>query len=239
MTTIALFDIDKTLIARSSAHLKAFFMSLKIVYGVSAEPNVITHHGMTDQQIIREVLLVKGLDEKAINDGMRRCMQVMIDRFNELNPADAIELLPGVPDLLEALKKQGAHIGLVTGNLEEIAWGKLKKAGIARYFTFGGFGSDHSDRREMAALAIKRCNALYGLTGNSPVVLFGDTPNDIAAARAVGALAVGVATGYPSRDQLLAAGADFVFDNLADTRAVLNGTARAFPATWRGVSGRL
>jgi phosphoglycolate phosphatase len=221
MTTIALFDIDKTLIARSSAHLKAFFMSLRAVYGVSAEPNVITHHGMTDQQIIREVLRVKGVDEQAINDGMQRCMQVMTDRFFELNPADTIELLPGVLDLLEALKKRGAHIGLVTGNLEKIAWGKLEKAGIARYFTFGGFGSDHSDRRKMAALAVKRCSALYGLSGNNPVVLFGDTPFDIAAARAVGALAVGVATGYPSKDQLLAAGADIVFDNLADTQAVI------------------
>jgi phosphoglycolate phosphatase len=222
MSTIVLFDIDKTLIARSSAHLKAFFISLKTVYGVSAEPNVITHHGLTDQQIIREVLLLKGLDEKTINDGKQRCMQVMIDRFNELNPADRIDLLPGVLDLLEALKKQDAYLGLVTGNLEEIAWGKLKKAGIARYFTYGGFGSDHSDRREMAALAIKRCGALYSLTGNNPVVLFGDTPYDIAAARAIGALAVGVATGYPSREQLMAAGADFVFDNLSDTRAVMN-----------------
>ena len=221
MSTIALFDIDKTLIARSSAHLKAFFMSLKTVYGVSAEPNVITHHGMTDQQIIREVLLVKGLDEKAINDGMRRCMQVMIDRFNDLNPADRIELLPGVLDLLEALKKRGAYLGLVTGNLEEIAWGKLKKAGIARYFAFGGFGSDSSDRREMAALAIKRCNALHSLSGDNPIVLFGDTPYDMAAAAAIHALAIGVATGYPSRDQLLAAGADIVFDNLADTWAVM------------------
>jgi phosphoglycolate phosphatase-like HAD superfamily hydrolase len=144
-----------------------------------------------------------------------------MDRFNELNPADTIDLLPGVQDLLEALKKQGAYIGLVTGNLEEIAWGKLKKAGIAHYFTFGGFGSDHSDRREMAALAIKRSNALYGLAGDNPVVLFGDTPYDIAAAHAIGALAIGVATGYPSRDQLLAAGADIVFSNLADTQAVM------------------
>lgn len=221
MNTIALFDIDKTLIARSSAHLKAFFMSLKTVYGVEAEANVIKHHGLTDQQIIREVLLVKGLDEKTINDGMRRCMQVMIDRFSELNPADRIELLPGVLDLLEALKKRGAFLGLVTGNLEEIAWGKLKKAGIARYFSFGGFGSDNSDRREMAALAIKRCNAQYSLSGDNRIVLFGDTPYDMAAAAAIRALAVGVATGYPSRDQLLAAGADIVFDNLADTKTVM------------------
>jgi phosphoglycolate phosphatase len=221
MTLIALFDIDKTLIARSSAHLKAFFMALKTVYGVEAEPNVIKHHGLTDQQIIREVLLVKGLDKKTIDDGIERCMQVMIDRFNELNPADTLELLPGIPDLLDALKKRGAYLGLVTGNLEEIAWAKLKKGGIAHYFSFGGFGSDNSDRREMAALAVRRANAMYGLSGKNTIALFGDTPFDMAAARAIGALAIGVATGYPSREQLLAAGADIIFDNLADTQAVL------------------
>jgi len=221
MPLIALFDIDKTLIARSSAHLRAFFMSLKAVYGVEAEANVIKHYGMTDQQIIREVLRVKGLDEKTIDNGIKRCMRVMVERFNELNPADTIELLPGVFDLLEALKKQGAHIGLVTGNLEEIARAKLKKAGVGHYFTFGGFGSDSGDRREMAALALKRCGTLYNITVSNRAVLFGDTPYDMEAARSIDALAVGVATGYPTKQDLLAAGADVVFDNLADTEAVM------------------
>jgi phosphoglycolate phosphatase len=212
MNTIVLFDIDKTLVARSAAHLKAFFISLKTVFGVEAGPNVIKHHGMTDQQIIREVLMAKGIDKTTIENGISRCMQVMTDRFNELNPSDSLELLPGVLDLLKQLKEHDAYLGLVTGNIEEIAWTKLKKAGIAHYFSFGGFGSDHSDRREMAALALRRCSALFKLSGKHPVVLFGDTPYDIQAA---------LATGYPSKDQLYAAGADIVFDNLADTQAVL------------------
>ncbi len=221
MTPIVLFDIDKTLVARSSAHLKAFFAALSEVYGVQSELKVITHHGMTDQQITREVLKVKGVSESVINAGLSQCMAVMVARFAEFNPSDVVELLPGVKELLDAFANRGSYIGLVTGNLEPIAWGKLSKAGIARYFAFGGFGSDHSDRREMAALAIRRCGALYPGSVGSPVALFGDTPYDIAAARSVGALAVGVATGFPSRQQLCDAGADIVFDNLADTQAVL------------------
>ena len=222
MNFITLFDIDKTLINRSTAHLNAFFFALKAVYNVVAEPGIIAHHGMTDQQIIREVLRVKGLTAPAIEAGLLRCMWVMVDKFNELNPADTVELLPGVTELLTELENRGSYRGLVTGNLEHIAWAKLTKAGIAHYFTFGGFGSDHEDRNKMADLAVRRCCGMYNLDKkNCRAVLFGDTPYDIAAARAIHALAVGVATGHPTRGQLVAAGADIVLDNLVDTEKVL------------------
>jgi phosphoglycolate phosphatase-like HAD superfamily hydrolase len=219
---IVLFDIDKTLVARSGAHLKAFFVALREVYGVDTHPNVITHHGMTDQQIIREVLKTKGIAEPEIDAGLRQCTTVMIQRFNETISSDTVELLPGVIPLLDALAKHESFLGLVTGNLEPIAWGKLRKAGIAPYFSFGGFGSDHIDRREMAALAIRRCNEKFPLSVGSSITLFGDTPYDIGAGKHIGAKAIGVRTGYPTRDQLIAAGADFVFDDLTDTQAVLD-----------------
>jgi phosphoglycolate phosphatase len=222
MNFITLFDIDKTLVKGSKAHWDAFFFALKAVYNVRVEPGIIVHHGMTDQQIIREVLRVKGLATGAIEAGLQRCMRTMIDKFNELNPADTVELLPGVTELLTELGNRGAYRGLVTGNLEPIAWAKLTKAGIAHCFTFGGFGSDYEDRKKMADLAVRRCCDMYNLDKKDcRAVLFGDTPYDITAARAIHALAVGVATGYPTREQLLAAGADIVFDNLADTEKVL------------------
>jgi phosphoglycolate phosphatase len=222
MNFITLFDIDKTLINRSTAHLNAFFFALNAVYNVVAEPGIIAHHGMTDQQIIREVLRLKGLNAPQIEAGLAQCMQTMVDKFNELNPADTVELLPGVTKLLTELDRRGAYRGLVTGNLEPIAWAKLTKANIAQYFTFGGFGSDHEDRKKMAALAVRRCCGMYNLDKKDcRVTLFGDTPYDMAAANAINAVAVGVATGHPTKEQLLAAGADIVLDNLADTEKVL------------------
>jgi phosphoglycolate phosphatase-like HAD superfamily hydrolase len=223
MNFITLFDIDKTLIKRSNAHWNAFFFALKTVYGVTAEPNIIVHHGMTDQQITREVLKVKGIAGAAIDAGLQRCMRVMVDKFNELNPTDTVELLPGVTQLLAELERRGSYRGLVTGNLEPIAWAKLTKAGIARFFTFGGFGSDNEDRKKMAALAVNRCIGMYNIDKEDyRAVLFGDTPYDIAAARAINAVAVGVATGHPTRTQLQAAGADIVLDNLSDTEKILS-----------------
>lgn len=222
MTPIVLFDIDGTLVARSGAHLKAFITAVREVYGVETVLSVITHHGMTDQQILREVLRAKNIPATAIDKGLDRCLSIMVDRFEEYNRSDTVELLPGVTQLLGELARRGCFLGLVTGNLETIAWGKLATAGIARYFSFGGFGSDHMDRRELASLAVKRCKALHPASAGCPAVLFGDTPSDITAARSVGALAAGVATGHPSKEQLRAAGADIVFDNFEDTQAVLD-----------------
>jgi phosphoglycolate phosphatase-like HAD superfamily hydrolase len=221
MAYIVLFDIDKTLIKRSNAHFKAFLFSVKSVYNIEIEPNIIKHYGMTDQQIIKEVLKAKGLDDNYIESKIQTCIQIMIDKFFELNVNEDIELLPGVLQLLEELKRRGVLLGLVTGNVERIAWAKLKKAKIANYFKFGGFGSDNIDRKEIAKTSFKRCTEIFKLNEENDVFLFGDTPYDIEAAKAIGAVAIGVATGYPSMDELILSGADIVFENLADTSSVI------------------
>ncbi len=216
-----MFDIDKTLVARSGAHLKAFFSALREVYGMDPQPNVITHHGMTDQQIIREILKTKGVAQSEADAGIRRCMEIMVARFDEFNVTDVVTLLPGVEALLAELARRAAFLGLVTGNLEHIAWKKLAKAGIDRYFSFGGFGSDDIDRRKMAALAVQRCNSMYPASAGCRIALFGDTPYDVAAGKHIGALSVGVCTGYPTRKQLADAGADIVLEDLADTAGII------------------
>jgi phosphoglycolate phosphatase len=53
------------------------------------------------------------------------------------------------------------------------------------------------------------------------VIVLGDTPHDVACARAIGARAVAIATGRHSRAELEASAPDFLFDDLSDVRAVL------------------
>jgi len=53
------------------------------------------------------------------------------------------------------------------------------------------------------------------------VIVIGDTPHDIACARAGGATSIAVATGGHSVDELRAAGADVVLVDLSDTEQVL------------------
>jgi phosphoglycolate phosphatase-like HAD superfamily hydrolase len=221
MQTIALFDIDKTLVGKCAAHKQAFAYAFQRTYGVSATPLAVNPYGMTDQQIIVAALKAKGVDEQEIAAGISRCMQAMVDSFKRFCPTDTISLLPGVKPLLEGLTTAGVRLGLVTGNLEAIAWPKLEKAGVGHFFSFGGFGSDHPDRRELARLALQRVREKFPGEETPTVALLGDTPNDVAAAHAINARALAVATGIHSRQQLLEAGAEVVFDDFTDTPAVL------------------
>ena len=66
-----------------------------------------------------------------------------------------------------------------------------------------------------------RATAVSWTPSPSDVVVIGDTPHDIACARAVGAMPVAVATGGYSVDQLSGAGADMVFKDLSETEAVV------------------
>ena len=96
--------------------------------------------------------------------------------------------------------RPGFAVGLGTGNVEEGARLKLDRVDLCRHFSFGGYGSDHADRAELLAIGARRGRARLGV-GDGPcrVVVIGDTPKDIAAARAIGAESIAVATGSYTR----------------------------------------
>lgn len=221
MNKLILFDIDRTLILGSRAHHKAFSEAFKKVYGVDTNIDIINHHGMTEQQVIIEVLKKNGLNEQKIKSKLKECMKIMIDSFKESIDNDEIILLDGVRGLLEELEENDFLIGLVTGNLEEIARGKLKKVGINHYFKVGGFGNDDIDRVNLVKLAIKRAEENFNFKSNNNVFLFGDTPHDIKAGKKAGVKTIGVTTGIYSKEQLKNASADVVLENLKDTNKIL------------------
>jgi phosphoglycolate phosphatase-like HAD superfamily hydrolase len=101
---------------------------------------------------------------------------------------------------------------------------KLGAFGLDRHLDFeiGAYGSDHHMRGELVEIARRKAEGKYGLKiGTSQVVLIGDTPLDIAAARDGGARAVAVATGPFSEQDLQEAGADTVFADLQDAEALV------------------
>eukprot|EP00960_Hanusia_phi_P045893 757480-Hanusia_phi.AAC.7 len=118
-----------------------------------------------------KVLLARGYDKQLVVDKLPAMKDAMVKfaRQHEDEAAEGMELLPGVRELLEALKqREDVCVGLVTGNLEEIAWGKMRRLGVEHLFSdprFGGFGSDfcsHSiedpslDRAELVRIASRR-----------------------------------------------------------------------------------
>jgi phosphoglycolate phosphatase-like HAD superfamily hydrolase len=134
-----------------------------------------------------------------------------------------VQLLPGIETLLPRLAENSAvQLGLLTGNLRETAYLKLRLGGIDKYFPFGAFGSDHADRYQLPSIALSRA---YEFTGyrydGSQVVIIGDTEHDIGCGRGISALSVAVCTGRYGREELSAFDPDFLLDDLKDTDAVM------------------
>jgi len=178
--------------------------------------DAVRFHGMTDRAIVRGGLVRAGLpaDEAAID---ALCAAYLAALAEEVPRAEGFRVMPGAAALLDALDgRPGVAVGLGTGNLREGARIKLEHAGIRHHFLFGGYGCDHELRPEIIRLAAERGAAHLGrpLEG-CRVVVIGDTPRDVDAARAIGATAVTVETGGIPAETLRAAGATHVFPTLA------------------------
>jgi phosphoglycolate phosphatase len=215
-----LWDIDGTLIRGARHAAEAFKAVLREVYELDSDILRISTAGKTDPQIVRETLLLHNLAHEAISERMPAFQRAYLAAAHEVAPLmrESIEVLPGVPAALGQLAPRVLH-SLLTGNFLETARLKLDAAGLSRWFAweYGAFGSDHEQRAELVPIALERV-AAAGAFDRRDVVVIGDTPNDIACARAAGVRVVAVATG--SFDQAALAEADAVLPNLNDLDAL-------------------
>jgi len=218
---LVFFDIDNTLVQSSSGHMEALLGSIGEIYGLEASSDVINYHGMTDQEIIIRILSEYEIDKATIKSRLQDCLTSMPGIYAEIVKAEKIVLLPGVCDLLSRLEHSGIVLGLVTGNLEQIAHAKLKKVGIDHFFRTGGFGSDHINRTNLVKIAIQRAEALFDFGSRRRVFHFGDAPQDMQAGRGAGVVPIGVATGVFTAEQLISAGARKVVADLMDADEIL------------------
>lgn len=219
MKRLVLFDMDHTLVSGSTAHAESFRLAFAEVYGIEGSIRSIDTQGKSDRRIIREVLRKEGLDDARIDERLDECIRCMVEHYHHLPDSPRPER--GVAALLDALSHKEVLLGLVTGNLEEIAHRKLSHAGLADPFVVGGYGSDGEERAELVRIAVRRARSEHGLAADARVVVIGDTPRDVEAATANGCEPIGVATGRFSVDDLHKAGATRVFSNLRDTDAVV------------------
>jgi len=221
---IILFDIDGTLVLTGGAGVRAMNRACEdLVSG--AEPMAgVTFAGRTDWSILDDILRNHGhtLDE-ALLDELRRRYVTHLQEEIHLPGRGVKDVMPGIRELLDVLRtRQDVSIGLLTGNFVEGARIKLEYFDLWKYFPWGAFGGDSASRNDLVPVALARARE-HGIDGVSPanVLVVGDTPNDIECAVVAGATPIAVATGSYSTDQLRAAGADIVFDDLSDAAAFL------------------
>ncbi|HEY5193966.1 MAG TPA: HAD family hydrolase [Solirubrobacteraceae bacterium] len=215
--TAILFDIDGTLIITGGAGAASWRLAFDELYGIPADIGEFTDTGMTDPDVGRktfEAVLHRAPERKEFTRLLERRLHYLHQTVEE---SEGYRVLAGVEELLEKLVTDGYLLGLVTGNLEAAAHIKLHRARLNRFFSFGGYGSDSTDRGELTRIALQRATLVYGepLMPEQAIVV-GDTPHDVQGAHAAGMKCVGVASHHFTIEQLREAGADYAIVSLEE-----------------------
>ena len=210
-----LWDIDGTLInsggAGSAAMRKAFEALWRRDDGFAG----IEFSGRTDYAIFRGVSHAAGHADEEFASNLRRFKPAYFRRLPAMLHEKQGHVLPGVEPLLRELSRDDrATQYLGTGNFRNGARLKLRRYGLEPYFDFrgAGFGDSTDSRPEMIADAVRSANRARGK--HHKVFVIGDTPHDVEAAKLNGLVAIAVATGTATAEELSGAGADLVLPTL-------------------------
>lgn len=231
---LVLFDIDGTLIRKAGPHHRqALVEAVRVITGLETTTENIAVQGMLDRDILRLMLRNAGASDALARRSMTKLVRHAQDVYENGCPNLRHAVCPGVRMLLWRLFRRGTPLGLVTGNLTRIAWRKMDRAGLRRYFRFGSFAEEGRERADLVRLAIRQARRAGWIAPDSPISLIGDHPNDVRAAQANGIRAVAVATGIATAAELATAGPDVLVADLRELPAevLLDGRGPRNPIT--------
>ena len=217
---VLLFDIDGTLIRSGGAGKAAMEAGLKTAFGVAEILDRVSYSGRTDTGIARELLALHGVEPTDAN--VARLKDAYLGHLPEMLRRRGGEVLPGIESALRG-ERQGAAVGLLTGNIRAGAEIKLRHFGLWDHFPFGGFADGLDDRDDVARRALAEAERHVGRPIDpNDVWVIGDTPLDVKCARAIGAKAVVVQTGWHHRDELVAARPDHLLPDFTHAGELLS-----------------
>lgn len=223
---LVLWDVDGTLLRAGDIGAAVFDDAVEAVLG-RRPPERIRMSGKTDPLIVREYLAMMGVgDEPAV---MARILEQLERRLAQAGEDGLLHTegfaCPGAAEVLEGLAATpGVAQTLLTGNLYANAVVKVTAYGLDKWLDLeiGAYGSDSEDRNRLVPIALDRLTATHGTRlAPSEVWVVGDTPRDLACARAAGARCLLVATGRYTIDELSGLGADSALVDLSDWAAVV------------------
>jgi phosphoglycolate phosphatase len=214
---ILLFDIDGTLVSTGGAGAVAWRQAFEELHGIPADIGKFTDAGMTDPDVGARTFEAV-MHRKPTPNELAQLLQRRLEHLPEaVAQSEGYRVLPGVPERLRQLSRDGHLLGLITGNGDGAAFIKLARGDLMRWFTFGAYASAGVDRPGIVRRAVERGEALLGRdVPNTDIFVIGDTPLDIDAAHAVGCSAIAVATGHYDAAALREAGADHVLETLEE-----------------------
>ena len=222
---LVLWDIDGTLVNTAGHGRMAFGEAFERAFGRAPDPELVPMAGRTDHAIALDILERNGIDdaESHLPELFEGLHAALLCRRDAIATQGAPQL--GVREALETVRRHdGVVQSVLTGNIELNAHVKLDAFGLVALLDMevGGYGSDHGTRSELVGVALAKARARRGLELEPhDVVVVGDTPLDVEAARAAGARAVAVANGPYRLDVLRQASPDAALEDLTDTAALI------------------
>jgi len=224
MRRLVLFDIDGTLLDADGAGKRAVHDALVEVFGTTGPIDRYSFAGRTDPQIARTLMTADGMARDDVDARLDELWRSYVGKLRREIEGAEVRPLPGVPELLARVEEAGGEVvmGLLTGNIREGARIKVEAAGLGwERFRVGAFGSDHADRPELPAVAVRRAREQTGVEyGGKEIVILGDTPFDITCGAHLGVRTIAVATGRHSAEDLASHAPDHLFPDFRDTAAV-------------------
>jgi len=219
---LLLFDIDGTLLLTDGAGTRAANRAFQKLHGIHNAMSSINAAGKTDPLILEEIFNNE-LGRSYLEHEAQEIFKEYISFFEDEIKTSRIRIMPGIPDLLEALSRRNdITMGLATGNIEHSAWIKLRHSGLDAHFKTGGYGSDSASREHLIRTGIKRAEKLLSeISEYEKIFVIGDTPYDINHGKAAGAITVAVATGSYSMDELRDHKPDYIFKDFTDLESVV------------------
>lgn len=199
-------------------------LAFEEVFAVANAFQGILMAGRTDAWILHDAALAHGIPPDSPQ--LVRFREIYLRHLAiELEKPGAARkgLMPGVRELLEALApREDVYLALLTGNYQAGARLKLEYFDLWKYFSCGAFGDDAPHRNVLVPKALTTVEACGGPSfAAADTIVIGDTPLDVGCALHVGARSLAVATGNHSVEELRAAGANAVLQDLGDTQQVL------------------
>jgi len=217
---VVLFDIDGTLISSGGAGKAALERAMAAEFGAAHSIEKLQFSGRSDRAIISDLFRLHDVEDRP--EHRQRLTAAYLRHLPACLASHNGRVLPGIAALLNELRRRGVPLGLLTGNIRAGARAKLGFFGLYEHFAFGGFGDHHHDRDDIAREALAEIEVRFnGRHSPERVWVIGDTPLDIRCARAIGARAVAVATGWHGADELAACRPDLLFDDLSDASLLL------------------
>lgn len=210
---VYLFDLDGTLLqCKDTVHYFAFCHVLSWIAGSPINLEGVQAHGNTDTGILRDAFRLAGVKDAIWRPKLPEIRRAMCEYVTSREHELCAITLPDVRQVLNHLRAKGAMVGTATGNFRTIGQLKLKSADLLPYFQIGGWSDGFEARAEVFNAAASESRRLAG--NHASICVVGDTPADIAAARANGLDIIAVATGIYSVAELSVECPDLCLESL-------------------------